>query len=81
VPGYEVNVWYGIFAPRNTPPDVIAALNKAIGVALTDPKVTARFAEVGGLPMPMSPAELSKYVADDTEKWRKVVEFAGIKLE
>jgi tripartite-type tricarboxylate transporter receptor subunit TctC len=81
VPGYEVNVWYGIFAPRNTPPDVIATLNKAIGVALTDPKVTARFAEVGGLPMPMSPAELAKYVADDTEKWRKVVEFAGVKLE
>jgi tripartite-type tricarboxylate transporter receptor subunit TctC len=81
VPGYEVNVWYGIFAPRNTPPDVIAALNKAIGVALVDPKVTARFAEVGGLPMPMSPAELAKYVADDTEKWRKVVEFAGVKLE
>jgi tripartite-type tricarboxylate transporter receptor subunit TctC len=81
VPGYEVNVWYGIFAPRNTPPEVIISLNKAIGVALTDPKVTARFAEVGGLPMPMTPAELSKYVADDTEKWRKVVEFAGIKLE
>jgi tripartite-type tricarboxylate transporter receptor subunit TctC len=81
VPGYEVNVWYGIFAPRNTPPEVITALNKAIGVALTDPKVTARFAEVGGLPMPMTPAELGKYVADDTEKWRQVVEFAGVKLE
>jgi tripartite-type tricarboxylate transporter receptor subunit TctC len=81
VPGYEVNVWYGIFAPRNTPPDVIATLNKAIGVALSDPKVTARFAELGGLPMPMSPAELGKYVAEDTEKWRKVVEFAGVRLE
>jgi tripartite-type tricarboxylate transporter receptor subunit TctC len=81
VPGYEVNVWYGIFAPRSTPPDVIAALNKAIGAALIDPKVTARFAEVGGLPMPMTPAELGKYVADDTEKWRKVVAFAGVKLE
>jgi tripartite-type tricarboxylate transporter receptor subunit TctC len=81
VPGYEVNVWYGIFAPRNTPPDVIATLSKAIGVALSDPKVTARFAELGGLPMPMSPAELGKYVAEDTEKWRKVVEFAGVRLE
>jgi tripartite-type tricarboxylate transporter receptor subunit TctC len=81
VPGYEVNVWYGIFAPRNTPPDVIAALNKAIAVALVDPKVAARFAEVGGLAMPMTPAQLGKYVADDTEKWRKVVEFAGVKLE
>jgi tripartite-type tricarboxylate transporter receptor subunit TctC len=81
VPGYEVSVWYGVVAPRNTPPDTIAALNKALSVALVDPKVIAHFAQAGGIPMPMTPTELGKYMADDAEKWRKVVELAGVKPE
>jgi tripartite-type tricarboxylate transporter receptor subunit TctC len=81
VPGYEVSVWYGVVAPRNTPPDTIAALNKALSVALVDPKVIARFAQAGGIPMPMTPTELGKYMADDAEKWRTVVELAGVKPE
>jgi len=81
VPGYEVNVWYGIVAPKNTPPLVVAALSTAIDAALADPKIIMRFAEAGGLPMPMSPDELGKFMAEDTEKWRKVAAFAGISAE
>jgi tripartite-type tricarboxylate transporter receptor subunit TctC len=81
VPGYEVSVWYGLVAPRNTPRDTITALNKGLDVVLADPKVIARFAQAGGLPMQMTPSEFGKYMAEDTEKWRKVVEFAGITPE
>jgi tripartite-type tricarboxylate transporter receptor subunit TctC len=81
VPGYEVNVWYGIVAPKGTPPAVVAALSTAIDAALADPKIVTRFAEAGGLPMPMSPDELGKFMAQDTEKWRKVAAFAGISAE
>jgi tripartite-type tricarboxylate transporter receptor subunit TctC len=56
-------------------------LNRAINTALADPKVLARFAELGGEPMPMSPPELGKLIADETEKWRKVVEFAGVSID
>jgi tripartite-type tricarboxylate transporter receptor subunit TctC len=56
-------------------------LNRAINTALADPKVLARFAELGGEPMPMSSAELGKLIADETEKWRKVVEFAGVSID
>jgi tripartite-type tricarboxylate transporter receptor subunit TctC len=81
VPGYAVDVWYGIVAPKNTPPQVVADLNKAINTALADFKVTERFAESGGLPMPMTPSEFGKFIAEDTEKWRSVVEFAGVSVE
>jgi tripartite-type tricarboxylate transporter receptor subunit TctC len=81
VPGYEVNVWYGIVAPKNTPPLVVAALSTAIDAALADPKIIMRFAEAGGLPMRMSPDELGKFMAEDTEKWRKLAAFAGISAE
>jgi tripartite-type tricarboxylate transporter receptor subunit TctC len=81
VPGYEVDIWYGVFAPRNTPSDAVAALNKAINAGLADPSLKARLAEGGGLPMPMTPEELGKFVADDTEKWRKVIEFAGVSAD
>jgi tripartite-type tricarboxylate transporter receptor subunit TctC len=81
VPGYEVNVWYGIVAPRNTPPQILATLNRALNIALADPKVIARFAENGGKPMPMTTGEFGKFIADDVEKWRKVVAFAGISAE
>jgi tripartite-type tricarboxylate transporter receptor subunit TctC len=81
VPGYEVDIWYGLFAPRNTPPQVVEALHKAVNAGLANPGVKARIVEGGGVPMPMSLAEFGKFVADDTEKWRKVVEFAGVSVE
>jgi tripartite-type tricarboxylate transporter receptor subunit TctC len=81
VPGYEVTIWYGIVAPKNTPPQVVAALNKALNAGLADPNVKARLAEGSGVPMPMSSGELGKFMADDTEKWRKVIEFAGVSAE
>ena len=81
VPGYEVSQWYGIGAPKGTPAEVIAKLNREINAALADPKLTARLAEMGGVPTPMTPAELGKLIADETEKWGKVVRAANIKPE
>jgi tripartite-type tricarboxylate transporter receptor subunit TctC len=81
VPGFESVSFYGVAAPKGTPPDIVAALNKAFDTALADPKLLARLAEVGGLPMPMTPDEFHKLVADETEKWRKVVEFAGVSVD
>jgi tripartite-type tricarboxylate transporter receptor subunit TctC len=81
VPGYEASVWYGIAAPKGTPPEAIETLNKAMAAALADPKMKARLVELGGIPMPMSPDEFGKLVADETEKWAKVVKFAGISVE
>src|ERR1700676_539314 len=69
VPGYEASVWYGIAAPKGTPPDAIAVLNKAFTAALADPKMQTRITELGGTPMPMSPVEFGQLVADETEKW------------
>jgi tripartite-type tricarboxylate transporter receptor subunit TctC len=81
VPGFESVGFYGISAPKGTPPEIIALLNKAVGEALEDPKLTARLAELGGQPMPMTPAEFGKLIADETEKWRKVVAFAGVSVD
>jgi tripartite-type tricarboxylate transporter receptor subunit TctC len=81
VPGYEASVWYGIAAPKGTPPDAIAVLNKAFTAALADPKMQTRIAELGGTPMPMSPVEFGKLVADETEKWGAVVKSAGLSVE
>ena len=81
VPGYEASVWYGIAAPQGTPPEAIEILNKAVAAALADPKMKARLAELGGIAMPMSPEEFGKLVTDETEKWAKVVKFAGISVE
>ena len=81
VPGYEASVWYGIAAPKGTPPEAIEILNKAVNAALADPKMQARVADLGGVPMPMSPAEFGKLLADETEKWGKVVKFANISVE
>jgi tripartite-type tricarboxylate transporter receptor subunit TctC len=79
VPGYEVSVWFSVSAPRNTPPEIINTLNKEINAGLADPKVKARLAELGGAPMPMTPLELGKLVADEIEKWGKVIRAAEIK--
>lgn len=81
VPGFESVGFYGISAPKGTPPEIIDILNKAVGEALKDPKLVARLAEVGGIPKPMTPVEFGKLVADETEKWRKVVEFAGVSVD
>jgi tripartite-type tricarboxylate transporter receptor subunit TctC len=81
VPGFESVGFYGISAPKGTPPEIIALLNNAVGEALKDPKLAARLAELGGQPMPMTPAEFGKLIADETDKWRKVVEFAGVSVD
>ncbi|UWU85724.1 tripartite tricarboxylate transporter substrate binding protein [Bradyrhizobium yuanmingense] len=81
VPGFESVGFYGISAPKGTPPEVIEILNKAVGEALKDPKLVAKLAETGGIPKPMTPAEFGKLVADETAKWRKVVEFAGVSVD
>jgi tripartite-type tricarboxylate transporter receptor subunit TctC len=81
VKGYEASVWYGIAGPKGIPPKVVETLNKAVAAALADPKMKARFAELGGTPMPMSPAEFGKLVADETDKWAVVVKSAGLSVE
>jgi tripartite-type tricarboxylate transporter receptor subunit TctC len=81
LPGYEASAWYGVGAPKNTPAEVIARLNAEINASLADPKLKARFAEVGAETMPMTPSGFGKFIADETEKWGKVVKFAGIKAD
>jgi tripartite-type tricarboxylate transporter receptor subunit TctC len=81
VPGYEASAWFGMGAPKGTPPEVIAVLNKTINEALADPNIKARLAEMGGMPMGGTPADFGKIIVDDTEKWRKVVEFAGASVD
>ena len=81
VPGYEASAWYGIGAPKNTPTEIIDRLNKEVNAALADPKMTARLAEIGVIPMPMTPVEFGKLVNDETEKWGKVVKVANVKAD
>jgi tripartite-type tricarboxylate transporter receptor subunit TctC len=81
VPGYEVIIWYGMFAPKNTSPEIVTALNRRINAGLSDPKVVVRIVEGGGVPMPTTTEEFGKFVSDDVEKWRKVIEFAGISAD
>ena len=81
VPGFESVGFYGISAPKGTPPEIVEILNKAVSEALRDPKVIERLTDIGGIPKPMTPAEFGKLIADETEKWRKVVAFAGVSVE
>jgi tripartite-type tricarboxylate transporter receptor subunit TctC len=81
VPGYEASVWYGMAAPKDTPPDVIETLNHAVNAVLADPKLQARLTELGGEPMPMTPTGFGKLVAEETEKWARVIRAANIKPE
>jgi tripartite-type tricarboxylate transporter receptor subunit TctC len=81
VPGYEASNWYGIGAPRNTPVEVIEKLNKETNAGLADPKLKAQFADLGGMVLPGTPADFGKLIADETEKWGKVVKFVGIKAD
>ena len=81
VAGYETSVWSGIGAPRNTPTEIVDRLNKEINAGLTDSKIKARLLDLGGMVLAGSPADFGKLFADETEKWGKVVKFAGIKPE
>jgi tripartite-type tricarboxylate transporter receptor subunit TctC len=79
VPGYEASGWNGIGAPKSTPNEVIARLNNEVNAGLTDPTLRSRFAELGGTTLPGSPADFGKLISEETEKWAKVIKFAGIK--
>jgi tripartite-type tricarboxylate transporter receptor subunit TctC len=81
VPGYEAGDWLGIGAPKNTPPEIIDLLNREIAAALADSRIKARFADLGGSPLILTPAAFGKLIADETEKWAKVIRAANIKPE
>jgi tripartite-type tricarboxylate transporter receptor subunit TctC len=81
VPGYEASQWYGIGAPKDTPAEIVATLNKEINAGLADAKIRARFSDLGGTVLVVSSAEFGKLLADETEKWGKVVKFTGAKPE
>jgi tripartite-type tricarboxylate transporter receptor subunit TctC len=81
VPGFESSIWFGLSAPRNTPTDIVNKLNREVIAGLADDKIKARYAELGSAVFPTSPAEFSKFIADEVEKWAKVVKFANVKAE
>ena len=81
VPGYEGTAWFGIGAPKNTPKEIVDKLNKEINAGLADPRLKGRLVDLGGVPMSVTPAEFGKFIADETEKWSKVVKFAGLKVK
>jgi tripartite-type tricarboxylate transporter receptor subunit TctC len=81
VRGYDASTWYGVGVPRKTPTEIVDQLNREINAALTDPALKARFADLGGELVSMSPTDFGKFVAEETEKWAKVVKLAGIKAD
>jgi tripartite-type tricarboxylate transporter receptor subunit TctC len=81
VPGYEASGWSGIGAPKGTPAEIVEKLNKEINAALADPKIKARLADLEGTPLVGSPADFGKLIAEETEKWGKVIRAANIKPE
>jgi tripartite-type tricarboxylate transporter receptor subunit TctC len=81
VPGYEASAWYGIGAPKNTPNEIVNKLNTAVNAILADPAAKARFAAVGATVLPGSAVEFGRFIADETEKWAKVVKFSGAKAD
>jgi tripartite-type tricarboxylate transporter receptor subunit TctC len=81
IPGYEASQWYGVGAPKRTPAEIIDRLNREINAAFNDPTMKMRFADIGGEPLTGSPAEFGKLIADETEKWAKVVKFANVPLQ
>ena len=81
VPGYEASNWWGIAAPKATPAETVAKLNREINAAFADPKIKARLADLGGMPLAGPPAEFGKLIADETEKWGKVVRFSGARAD
>ena len=81
LPGFEVDSWSGIVAPRNTPAGIVEKLNKEINAGLADPKIAAQLADLGVTPVRMTPSEFGKHIADETEKWGKIILAAGIKAD
>ena len=81
LPGYEASAVYGVGAPRNTPVEIVDELNKEINAGLADPRMQARLADLGGTVLPGTPADFAKLIAEETQKWAKVVEFSGAKPE
>jgi tripartite-type tricarboxylate transporter receptor subunit TctC len=81
VPGFEASTWQGIGAPKSTPAEIIAQLNKDINAALADPMIKTRLASLGSVPVPMSPAEFESFIVAETDKWGKVIRAANIKLD
>jgi tripartite-type tricarboxylate transporter receptor subunit TctC len=81
VPGYEASQWFGIGAPKNTPAEIVDKLNREINAGLADPKIKARLADLGGEVLALSPADFAKLIAEETEKWGKVIRAANIKPE
>jgi tripartite-type tricarboxylate transporter receptor subunit TctC len=81
LPNYEASIYVGIVAPRNTPADIIGRLNQDINIALTDPKIKLRIAELADTPLSLSVADFTKLISDETEKWAKVIRAANIKPE
>jgi tripartite-type tricarboxylate transporter receptor subunit TctC len=81
VRGFEASSWYGIGAPKNTPAEIVEKLNKEINAGLADPKMKTRLADLGGTVLPGSPAEFRTLIADETEKWGKVIRAANIKAD
>ena len=81
VPGYEAIGWYGIGAPKSTPTEIVDKLNKEADAAIADPKFRSQLADLGAVPMSMAPADFEKFIAEETEKWGKIIRVANIKLE
>jgi tripartite-type tricarboxylate transporter receptor subunit TctC len=81
VPGYESPTWYGVGVPKNTPAEIVDKLNMEVNAALADPKMKARLADLGGVALPGSSTEFDKFIAEETEKWAKVVKFSGAKAD
>jgi tripartite-type tricarboxylate transporter receptor subunit TctC len=81
VPGYDSSAWFGLVAPKGTPPEIVLKLNREINAGLTDPALRGKIANLGGGIAASSPADFGKLIADETEKWGRVVKFAGIKPE
>src|SRR5262245_29471562 len=81
VPGYEASIWVGVGAPKATPAEIVDKLNREINAGLAQPKISARLADIGGVLLSGSPAEFGKFLADETEKWAKVIKFVGVKAD
>ena len=81
LPGYEASAWYGLVGPQSTPPEIIERLNKAVNEILADPKVKARFTELGAILLPGSALDFGKLLENETDKWSKVVKFSGAKVD
>ena len=81
LPGYDASVWFGVAAPKQTPPDIVDLLNKEINAGLADPALSARLGDVGGTPLKGSSADFEKLFVGDSEKWTKVMRAANVKVE